>query len=87
MPINDQEKKVVSDALQEMVDSMIRVGAERDLQKEIVAKIKEDTTVKPKLFRRMARVQYAANFSEEVASDEEFVELYEELNESLKDAS
>lgn len=80
---NPEEQKVIKDCLSEMVDSMIRVAAERDLMKEIVARVKEDTTVKPKVFRRMAKVQYQSNFSEVVAEDEEFVELYEKLNQAL----
>lgn len=80
---NPEEQKVIKDCLSEMVDSMIRVAAERDLMKEIVARVKEETTVKPKIFRRMAKTQYASNFSEAVAEDEEFVELYEKLNTAL----
>lgn len=82
---NPEEQKIIKDCLQEMVDSMIRVSAERDLMKEIVARVKEETTVKPKIFRRMAKVQFAANFSEVVAEDEEFVEMYEKLNNALTD--
>ncbi len=83
---NPEEQKIVKDCLNEMVDYMIRIAAERDLIKEIVARIKEETTVKPKVFRRMAKTQYQSNFSEVVAEDEEFVELYERLNEALKNA-
>ena len=83
---NPEEQKIVKDCLNEMVDSMIRISAERDLIKEIVARIKEETTVKPKVFRRMAKTQYQSNFSEVVAEDEEFVELYERLNEALSNA-
>jgi len=82
---NPEERKIIKDCLQEMVDSMIRVAAERDLMKEIVARVKDETTVKPKIFRRMAKTQYASNFSEVVAEDEEFVEMYERLNQQLRD--
>ena len=87
MGMSDTEKKIVAGAVSEMVDSMIRVAAERDLMKEIVSKIKDETTVKPKVFRRMARVAYASNFSEVVAEDEEFVQIYEELNAALKNVA
>ena len=83
---NPEEQKVIKDCLTEMVDAMIRVSAERELMKEIVKRVKEDTTVKPKVFRRMAKTQFQSNFSEVVAEDEEFVELYEKLNEHLRDA-
>jgi uncharacterized protein YukE len=80
---NPEEQKVIKDCLNEMVDAMIRMSAERDLIKEIVKRVKEETTVKPKVFRRMAKTQFQSNFSEVVAEDEEFVELYEKLNEAL----
>ncbi len=80
---NPEEQKVIKDCLSEMVDAMIRVSAERDLMKEIVKRVKEETTVRPKVFRRMAKTQFQSNFSEVVAEDEEFVELYETLNKAL----
>jgi len=82
---NPEEQKIIKDCLREMVDSMIRVSAERDLMKEIVSRVKDETTVKPKIFRRMAKVQFASNFSEVVADNEEFVEIYEKLNNALTD--
>ena len=63
-----------------MIDSMTRTAAERDLQKNIVARIKDETTVTPKVFRRMARVAFAANFMEEKQNNEEFENLYEEVS-------
>jgi len=75
----DAERKVIQGALQEMMDSMTRVAAERDLQKEIIAKVKEETTVSPKVFRKMAKVAFKANFAEEVQTHEEFEELYQEI--------
>lgn len=78
--MTSDEKKIIQGALGEMTDSMTRVAAERDLQKDIVAKIKEETTITPKVFRKMARVAFAANFSEEVALHEEFEEVYQEIN-------
>ena len=73
------EKKVIQGALEEMLNSMTRVAAEKDLQKDIVTKIKEETTVTPKVFRKMAAVAFKANFAEEVAVHEEFEELYQEV--------
>jgi hypothetical protein len=77
--MNPQEKKFVRGAIQEMVDSMTRVAAERDLQKDIVARVKEETTVTPRIFKKMARTAFKASFAEEVATHEEFESLYEEI--------
>lgn len=73
------EKKIIQDAIEEMINSFTRIDAERDLIKEIVARVKEETEVSPRTFRKMAKVAYKANFSEEVAQHEEFEELYQEI--------
>lgn len=77
--MTNSEKEIIQKAITDMVDSMTRVSAERDLQKETVRQIKETTTVTPKVFRKMARTAFNANFSEEVAVHEEFEELYIQL--------
>ena len=79
MTLTNDDKKIVKDAISDMVDSMTRVAAERDLQKQLSQQVKENTTVTPKVFRKMARVAYAANFAEEQAVNEEFEILYKEL--------
>lgn len=77
--MTNQEKEIVQSCIQDMVDSFTRIAAERDLQKSIVAKIKETTTVTPKIFRKMAKTAYASNFVEEVSTNEEFEVLYKEI--------
>ena len=73
------EKKIVKGAIEEMIDSFHRVAAERDLQKGIIGKIKEDTTVDPKLFRKIAKVAYQSNYYEERTFNEEFEEMFDEV--------
>jgi len=73
------EKQIIKKCLDETLDSMTRAAAEKDLQKDIVARIKEETTLQPKVFRKMASVAYRANFSEEVAIHEEFEEIFTEI--------
>ena len=77
--MTDQEKEIIKKAMQEMVDSMTRVSAERELCKEITARIKDETTITPRVFRKMAKVAFQSNFNEEVATHEEFEQLYVEL--------
>lgn len=73
------EKKLIRGAIDEMIDSLTRADAERSLQKEIVARIKEETTITPRVFRRMARVAFKSNFSEEAALNDEFEHTYESV--------
>ena len=77
--MTENEQTIIKDGIRELVDSMTRVAAERDLQKEITKQVKENTQVTPKVFRKMARVAFAANFAEEVTINEEFEQLYKEL--------
>ena len=73
------EKKLIRGAIEEMIDSFTRTDAERSLQKDIVERIKEETTITPRVFRRMARVAYKSNFSEEAALNDEFESTYESV--------
>ena len=75
--MTEDEKKLIRGAISEMIDSYTRSAAERDLQKEIVARIKEETTITPRVFRRMARVAFKSSFSEEAALNDEFEYTYE----------
>lgn len=78
--VNDPaKKKILLDGLQEISHSKSRMGAERDLVKEIVNKLHEETAIEKKIIRRLAKVFHASNFTEEVAADEEFEILYSNL--------
>lgn len=79
MELTVEEKKIVKKALSEMCDSMTRVESERDLMKNIVANVKENTTLTPKVFRKLARTAYKDNIEEERATFEEFDLVFEEL--------
>jgi ABC-type microcin C transport system permease subunit YejB len=75
--LNDTERKQLKKAIMELNDSMSRVAAERDLQKEIINDLYDKLGVDKKLLRRMAKVYYKANFGEEVEEDKTFEESYE----------
>lgn len=72
-----EDKKKLRNAIQEISDSMLRVGAERDLQKEVVNKIAEELTVDKKIVRRMAKVYHKANFKDEVEQNDAFESFYD----------
>lgn len=74
--LNDAEKKKVKAALMELNDSMTRVAAERDLQKEVINNIFEKLGVDKKLLRRLAKAYFKSNFNEELESNTAFEESY-----------
>jgi DNA-directed RNA polymerase subunit N (RpoN/RPB10) len=82
--LSDGDKKRLRGAIQELNDSMTRVAAERDLQKETINKVFEDLGVDKKLVRRMAKVYYKANYNEEVEENENFEKFYTKV---LKDTA
>ena len=74
--LTEEERKTFKKAILEMNDSMTRIGAERDLQKEIIAETCGKLDVDKKLFRRMARAYFKANFRDEVQENTDFEEFY-----------
>jgi len=55
---------------------MTRVGAERELQKETVNEVCDKLGIDKKLFRRMSRAYFKANFKDEVQENTDFEEFY-----------
>jgi len=74
--LSPEDKKKLRGAINELNDSMTRVAAERDLQKETINKVFEDLGVDKKIVRRMAKAYYKANFNEEIEENKNFEEMY-----------
>ena len=75
--LTEEERKRLKNAVMELNDSMTRVAAERDLQKEILNTIVEDVGVDKRLLRRMAKVYFKANFGDEIEENKVFEESYD----------
>ena len=71
------ERKRLKDAIFEMNDSLVRAGAERDIQKEILEKVETDLNVDKKIIRRMAKTYYKSTFNKDVESDKLFESFYD----------
>jgi hypothetical protein len=74
--LTTQNKDKLRKSITEIADSLTRIAAERDLQKEIIKKVSEELTIDKKIIRRMAKVYFNANFAQEVELDDEFEETY-----------
>ena len=72
-----EDKAKLRKAILEINDSLTRVEAERDLQKEIINKMNEELGMDKKIIRRMARVYHNANYSAEVQNNRDFEETYD----------
>ena len=73
------DKAKVLGCLQEISNSLTRVEAERDLIKEILQKMQDECEIPKKLSRKVAKVYHKRNFEEEVAEQNDFVEVYESV--------
>ena len=77
VPNNPNDRQKIRNALEEAVASMLRADAERGLQKQIYADLKESFGMKPKTARRLAKTMYLHNFDEVNAEHDTFNEMYE----------
>jgi len=73
------DKAKVLGCLQEISNSLTRIEAERDLIKEILQKMQDECEIPKKLARKLARVYHKRNYEEEVAEQNDFVEVYESV--------
>ena len=73
----DRDK--IKKMLAEISGSMTRIEAERDYINESVKEMSAEFQLSKKTLNKMARVYHKQNFSEEVASHEEFEDLYETI--------
>ena len=73
------DKVKVLGCLQEISNSLTRIEAERDLIKEILQKMQEECEIPKKLSRKLARVYQKRSYEEEVAEQNDFVEVYENV--------
>jgi len=76
----DKIKKILA----EISGSMTRIEAERDYIKESVKEMSAEFQLSKKTLNKMARVYHKQNFNEEVASHEEFEDLYETIVQGQK---
>lgn len=71
------DKAKVLGCLQEISNSLTRIEGERDLIKEILQKLQDECEIPKKLSRKLAKTYHKRNFDEEVAAQNDFVEVYE----------
>lgn len=75
--LSEENKKQLKEAVQQLNDSMTRVAAERDFQKETLTAIFDKVGVDKKIVRRMAKVYFKANYQQEQEENRNFEEFYD----------
>lgn len=76
---NPEDKKKMIDGLKELSNSMTRVDAEKDYQKDTIAKLSDELGIKKPYISKIANVYHRQTFAQMQAEHEELENLYEEL--------
>ena len=79
LPSDPAERKAIKKCMDELSASMARTEGEREFIKEAINNICEEYEMSKKTFRKLAKVYHKQNFSKEVAENEEFETMYEQL--------
>lgn len=76
---NPADKQKLLGVLKECSASKTRMEAERDLVKEAVGNISKELQLPKKIINKMVKVYHKQNFDEEVAVQDQFETLYQNI--------
>jgi hypothetical protein len=76
---SEADRKKLFDAIVECSNSMVRIEGEKDFIKEATKKVCEDLKLPKRLVSRLVKVYHKQNYDEEVATHEQFEQLYETI--------
>lgn len=76
---NEEDRKKLLGVLKECSNSLTRIAGERDLIKEAVGDVAESLQLPKRLVNKMVKVYHKQNYDEEVATNEQFEQLYETI--------
>ena len=79
LPSDPAARKAIKKCMDELSASMARTEGEREFIKEAIKNICDEYEMSKKTFRKLAKVYHKQNFSKEVAENEEFETMYEQL--------
>lgn len=76
---NEADRKKLLDVLKECSNALTRAEGERDFIKEAVADVSKNLQLPKRLVAKMVKVYHKQNYDEEVATNEQFEQLYETI--------
>lgn len=79
IPSSPDDRQKIKGALEEFSNSLTRIEAEQDLQKEILKGLEEDYDLPKKYMRKVARVFHKQNLNEFKADAMEVEDIYESI--------
>jgi len=76
----DSDKKDVKKVMQDVIDSMIRIDAEREFIKETVNVLAEKHDINKAVLKKVANIMHKANMAEVQATNNDIEDLFEDLS-------
>ena len=76
---NDLDRKKVFECMKEISNSMTRMDAERDFQKEAAIALADDVDIDKKYIGALAKIYHKQNFAQFQQQKEEIEDLYESI--------
>lgn len=76
---NEADRKKLFDAIRECSNSMTRMAAEKDYVKDSIKSVCDDLKLPKRLVNRLVKVYHKQNYDEEVATHEQFEQLYQTI--------
>ena len=76
---NPADREKLLNAIKEISNSMTRVDAEKDFQKDAIDKIADELDLEKKHVRKLAGIYHRQNFTTVQQEQEELQELYEAM--------
>ena len=77
VPTSETDRKAIKDAMFEMSASMVRVEAEKDLQKNIVEDLSDKVDIDKKYLKKLANTYHKQNLAEVTTETDDLESLYE----------
>lgn len=82
---NPEDRKKLLGAIKEIDNSMTRVAAERDFQKDAINQVADELELEKKYVRKLASIYHKQNLSQVQQETEEVFELYELITGNTND--
>jgi len=76
----ESDKKDVKKVMQDVIDSMIRIDAEREFIKETVNVLSEKHDINKAVLKKVANIMHKANMAEVQATNNDIEDLFEDLS-------
>ena len=79
LPSDDKSRASIRVSIIEASNSKLRIESEKDLIKDIAAKLKDELGMPPAVFNQLVSTYHKQDVAEKQAKSEEFFEIYEVL--------